>query len=810
MAPPIDQENPVESNTSYDQAKKEADDIVNLSNAINNRSEATEKAATTTKKLQEVTEEASDATKKFSNITQDQANKIGMASVALFGYQNQFENLGKGMSGMSTVINDVFTRLSTGPGVVQNLVKMGMNSELANQYSKQIDFLKSIPKAQLEAADSAMVLENNFISLAAETGTLDKLFADSGPNLQNLANLVEDKAMMMNKAAGATGLSTKEVSGYFNELAKIPGALSSVVKGSGDAKERTEMLTAAIKLSHGTARDTKDVIADLSKAYDNYGLKGEDALKFTARFTEIAGKYNVKFSAIRGNLINTSEAFGKFVSAGEAGNRMAEGASSIMNNYVESFKATGITGERAAGIITTMTNSVGNLSLAQKAFLSAQSGGPGGIMGGLQIEKMLQEGNIEGVFNKVKDVMTKQFGKIVTLEEATKSEAAGAQFVKQRAMLMQGPLGGIVKSEDDAARVLEALQKGTALPIPTKLKESGLRDYMEQGTRREELSYNPATALRNLGEMQSIVGGFGALRKIRQGGLTAGGGDFGEGDEVAQEASGALRATMRRASASGGDLAERASKGDVGGEGSIAMSEAFTEIGRMLDDAPKVGKAIQKTVLSSFGLDAPSLKNLEEKKAQFISKAEEKRKELIKDKDRFGLMAFEKNYEKTLKALDNAITTVKKSEESELKGAAPTTTSVSTSRAAERKAYEEVEDDEDMAMPAAPGVSATAIDPRLKAEAAVAKVSREKMASAAMAEVSPPADILRPAAGRAAKVAAKTQEEAARAADTITAARPPTAVPVEVKGTIEGFCVICKDKFDVSHLDHINPAAERT
>ena len=79
--------------------------------------------------------------------------------------------------------------------------------------------------------------------------------------------------------------------------------------------------------------------------------------------------------------------------------------SGIMNDYVGALQNTGMTGQHAMEVVKGMTDSIAGMSVAQKAFLSSQTGGPGGLMGAFQIEKDLREGKIDKVFDKVRQTM---------------------------------------------------------------------------------------------------------------------------------------------------------------------------------------------------------------------------------------------------------------------------------------------------------------------------------------------------------------------------------------------------------------------
>ena len=185
------------------------------------------------------------------------------------------------------------------------------------------------------------------MSLAASTGDLGSVYASAGDKLENINDVISNQAMIMANAAGATNMPLAEMEKYYMQLGKIPGALNAVVQGGSTAADNMDMLTAATRVAHGTGRDMKDIMEDLGTAATTYGLRGEPALKFTARFSEISGKFNTQLSAIKGALSGVAAEFSKYADAGDKAAKMAEGSAMIMNNYMQAFKDTGITGEKA-------------------------------------------------------------------------------------------------------------------------------------------------------------------------------------------------------------------------------------------------------------------------------------------------------------------------------------------------------------------------------------------------------------------------------------------------------------------------------
>ena len=259
----------------------------------------------------------------------------------------------------------------------------------------------------------------------------------------------------MYDAARATNTNLQSVQEYYKSLSQIPGALD---KNIGNVTA----LNATLSISKSVHRDAGEVIKDMSTAYNNLGITGETSLNFVARMSDLASKLKVNFNDLKTAIQGTIGSFKGIADANnEANDKMAIGIQQVYGQYVGALKETGMTGEHAATVVENMTKSISNMTLAQKAFLSQQTGGSGGLLGAVQIEKMLREGNYKEVFEKAKSMIQDQMGDIVTQEEALQDEGMATRFIEQRTKLMQNPIlknfvGG---SESDATRVMEMFSK---------------------------------------------------------------------------------------------------------------------------------------------------------------------------------------------------------------------------------------------------------------------------------------------------------------------------------------------------------------
>jgi hypothetical protein len=448
---------------------------------------------------------------KVGHINEQQINQFGLLTNGLIGVRAAFSGVQLEGAGFSEQLKYLTYDIQQNGGAIAKLA--GFAKTLG--HSIPIEKLKTGGAALMDyverlalSADNAARLQKEFIALSAQTGNLGRVFSAAGPELKGLNEIVNRQSDYINAASRATLLSAEHVEKYYMELGKIPGAFESMIHVTETSGKTMNMLTAAIKLSQGTGRDFKEIVSDLTVAFKNYGLVGEDALKFSARMGEVANNLGVDLQTVTSNLTSAAGAFARFADVGEKSARMAEGLAKATNEYVQALKATGMSGTHALDVMRGMEDAIAGMNIQQKAFLSAQTGGPGGLMGAFQIEKMMRDGDFTGVLTKMRDQMRQQLGNIVTLDEASSNQGAAAQLTRQIQIMKSGPLGSMVKSDQDAYRMLEAM-KGldTGKIKPGALKEDILGDSIDKGTKIQEKMGTDISVMRSIMESTQRTAG---------------------------------------------------------------------------------------------------------------------------------------------------------------------------------------------------------------------------------------------------------------------------------------------------------------
>jgi hypothetical protein len=552
-------------------------------------------------------------------LTEDQVTQFSLLSNVVLGARDSYKALaGTDFSGFKNQIDDLTKLAVESPlspmaakarQALESVAAAGgkTGAEISKMSTQSLGLLAS---SLITSADNALKLQTGFLQLAGKTGGLNSIFEVAGPKLENINVLLEKQAKMMSDSIIATGAAPEVVEKYYMALGSVPGALTSLVTSSGNANQKTTMLTAAMKVASGTGRDFSDIVDDLRVAFKDYGMTGESALKFSAQISAVTQNLGVELETVRSALRGNAEAFKMFVNSGASASIMASGMADIMNNYAKALESTGLSGTQAVDVIANMTKQISGMGIAQKSFLSSQTGGAGGLMGAFQIDKMMREGDMKGVFEKVRQQMQKQFGSIVSLDEASKSQGAAAQMTKQMMILKQGPLGQFARSDAEAQRIIEGFKSAQEGGGGGAVNPDILKDTMDKGTSVQEKSYSVMSDMRGHLEAIRRSADIGTLSFMQKSGMTAGAGVNTAGmvqNEAAYKASMGLKGAMGGAanmntqdvSGSYADVMAKKKLIDTSGKDAVAAITGLQGVFKLLPDVIKgPAEALKKTIAS--------------------------------------------------------------------------------------------------------------------------------------------------------------------------------------------------------------------
>jgi hypothetical protein len=277
----------------------------------------------------------------------------------------------------------------------------------------------------------------------------------------------------------------------------------------------------------GAGREQKDMTDAISVAYENLGNaqnanieKDQRAVDLFSTMIELQSRMGVTFETSRDALAAVAK---EFRNVGDE----TDGAAKIFDTFGNALRNTGITASASMTIVGDMIKGISDLTVGTKAFLSSQSGGPGGLQGSLQIDEMLRKHDLAGVMNIAQNALKSKFGgRIVTQQEgAEQGGDTAAQYQKQRSMLQSG-IFGIGKGTDDqtAGRIIEALKQGNVSGFADTMKtgQAVAGDLAEKGNKLQERSVNILTSMAQILQRNTVAAELSAAAELRRIGGTEG------------------------------------------------------------------------------------------------------------------------------------------------------------------------------------------------------------------------------------------------------------------------------------------------
>lgn len=333
-------------------------------------------------------------------------------------------------------------------------------------------------------ADEIHKWGTGMLNVAGAGGSMQEFLKQAGSDLSNFNATALENLQVQNNSAFATGITTQQMQKYAQQIALIPGGLQHMSDTMQVAGGQTTILTAAIRYAHGSGREMAEVTKDMGHAVTEYGASMEKGLEFSAHMSEASETLGARLEDTRGALQGSMDAFKSYIHTGTDVSNMTKGMTDSMESYVSRLQSVGVPAKQAIDMFNDYTKSMANMTMGQKAFLSGQTGGPGGLRGALQMEDLMEK-DPEAAQKKVMETMKKMMGPIVSREQAEQSEGAAAQYQRQREMLKSGPLGAGIKDDQQASRMMEAFSKGQTISLE---KKGGLEETEARGKSLEDLS----------------------------------------------------------------------------------------------------------------------------------------------------------------------------------------------------------------------------------------------------------------------------------------------------------------------------------
>ena len=425
------------------------------------------------------------------NATIEYPQVLSGMSIAIQGVSKDFESFsnrwGESAAGMKTYQErhrDLIDKIkrSSKEGA-EGFIKKSVSEEGFSNYSKLAaaagKSIKDFVADTLEASLMQKNLRDALFSTAAATGQLGNFQKEAGQNFEQLDKVTADHAMNLKKLREASGLSRTEAIEHYKALMQVPGALqmtaSSAVTG---AAETVDFSVALEKVSRSTGISVQELSKQTGDLRDKFNLLtdegggGDEALKFLASMSKASNQLGLDYGSLKQNIDTIAGSFRYF------GNTSQD----VVKGYYEIAKGleqTGLSAKTSGELATNFVTKIGQLSTAQKAYMSQMTGGPGGLMGAFDIDLKLREGKFKEVFDQARETMKSNLGEIVSLKEASQSPEAASQYMRQMTMLQSGPLGQLASSPEAAQRLLDAFKEG----MPQELGDNAeaAKEYFQTG-----------------------------------------------------------------------------------------------------------------------------------------------------------------------------------------------------------------------------------------------------------------------------------------------------------------------------------------
>lgn len=363
-------------------------------------------------------------------------------------------------------------------------------------------------------------IEAEFLGMMAASGRLNEVFGETGNLTGDLGTKTLKYAESLFNAADANGMLVSQVAQYSSQLGRIPGILTQNVDAGDKFGSNLSALTASLKVLSGSGQDIRTMLDTMTKAYEDLGNaqgtvedNAQKGLNLFAQMVTLSQDLNLRFADTKNFLEGIANQF-KYVGDN------TDAASQVLERYIGALERTGLTGRASMDIIQDLMKGVQGLDMAQRAYLSAQTGGPGGLQGAVQIEQMMRQGNTAQVVQMMEQTLRQQFGgRIVTQAEAATNQTSAADFTRQRTMLMQGPFGQLfgtgVQGEEKATRMLEALAQGDRGLAGKQIDP--LQRVAEQGNSIQEKQTTILTQIANSTERMAVSSQLAAVNILQSG-----------------------------------------------------------------------------------------------------------------------------------------------------------------------------------------------------------------------------------------------------------------------------------------------------
>lgn len=321
--------------------------------------------------------------------------------------------------------------------------KVGLGS-VARMMGSSIDNI-------VAATERVQDMERGFISLQAQTGSLGSVFDTTGKMAGTFDGTMVQFTKNIHDASAATGLSVGTITEAVKNLGQVPEALKTSVMGS---KGPMSELVAVTQIAAATGKNVTEVTREVASAYSELNLKGQGAIDFLSTIAATSSSLGVPLDDVT-NSVNALAKSYAFLT------NNTDGAVKAFSQFVPALREAGLSPQQAIKMFDTMAASITQMNAASKSFLAQRSGLGSGLQGAFKIDQMIAEGKIDQVMQQMQKSLQRQFGgNVVTLDQASQSQQSAVQYQRQLEFLKSGAFGGMIKDDQQAAKLFQAMKSG--------------------------------------------------------------------------------------------------------------------------------------------------------------------------------------------------------------------------------------------------------------------------------------------------------------------------------------------------------------
>jgi len=513
-------------------------------------------------KIQEWTKGAADRLDSLGSVSGAAATEFGLLAAGIAGARKEAENfagLDTGRLGSFTEsTKNLFAIIRESPGfgaasaagqqLMGMLKNLGVsNKDMAAAATMSGAALVNFAEKIMIGADNSLRFGSAIMDAAAKGGNFTQLmnglgdsFGGVGAHLENLGAVTSQFHNIMGAAMKATGTeSVDEMNKFVGALLKTPDGMNAMIKGVDMAGSHLDGLTAILRLADGANLSRAQTMEDMHKVESQFGMDTTKSIALMGRIVDVSKDLGAQQGDVRDAILKTTGAFNLFAMKGVDAAKMTQGLTDSVKNWASSLERAGIPAQNALALASKYTTQLKDMSEAQEALVSQQTGGPGGLLGALQFED-LQRTDPAAAAAKVQETIKSMLpsGQMISKADSVKGGEEGAsQFILQRKILMDGLAGIKAGSKEEADAMIAAMLAGKAIPSG-KTTEQTLAETMETGKAKEGLAYSALKEANITAEIVRLQAGdinLGTLRNTAGGTAATGNDDTGRGINIASQ-----------------------------------------------------------------------------------------------------------------------------------------------------------------------------------------------------------------------------------------------------------------------------------